>query len=157
DLAEQPRGSIVEQRVGGVVIPRRIEAPAADPRRQKCQDGERSELQRDRQTQGQTEDSRRDSGGADEDQRKPRRDQLRDQQQNAADQPQPRGVGGKSAHSPPLGTLATALGFGGDGGVSPPIASLASSPIPPRVPINWVASTGNRIVFALGDRANSAT
>ena len=36
----------------------------------------------------------------------------------------------------------------------PPSASRASSPMPPKVPIRLVASTGNRIVLALGEVAN---
>src|SRR5690606_30749048 len=35
-----------------------------------------------------------------------------------------------------------------------PMMSRASSPIPPSVPISWVASIGNRIVLALGLVAN---
>ena len=51
---------------------------------------------------------------------------------------------------------------GGAGGVgmgwpSVPSASLASWPMPPSVPISCVASTGNRIVLALGDVANCCT
>jgi len=39
-------------------------------------------------------------------------------------------------------------------GASLPSTSRANSPMPPSVPINWVASTGNRMVLALGEVAN---
>src|SRR5260221_7503377 len=154
DLAKQPRRAVVEQRVGAVVIARRIETPAADSRRQEGEDSERRELQRQRQPEDETEDSGRNSGGADENQRKARRDQFGDQQHDAADQPQPAGLDAVhfllagAVRSPLTPGAATVL-------LEPsPNASLATSPIPPSVTTNWVASTGHRNVLELGEVAN---
>src|SRR4051812_31260908 len=119
---------------------------------------EKRELKWKAQRQQQSRKAGRDRRASDENEKEARCDQLGDQEQDAPDQPKPLRVELEVAHSPAFGTLAGGLAFGA-GARLPlrPIASLASSPIPPSVPISWVASTGNRIVFALGERANSAT
>ena len=153
--AEELRGWIVEMRVRAVIIARSIKAPPADAHGQECEDCEQSELEHEPNAQDHRQQSGRDRGCADEDQRESRSDDLGDEEQNAANQPQPGGVEGNSAHVLLSGTLD--FGFAGAGGrAGNPMASLASSPIPPNVPMSCVASTGNKMVFALGERANSA-
>src|SRR5206468_3773210 len=96
----------------------------------------------------------RERGRAQEHQEEAGRDDLGDQQYDTADQPQPAGI--DAVHSAALGTLGTAFALGAVAPpLRPPTASLASSAMPPSVPISCVASTGNRMVLALGERANS--
>src|SRR5205085_2004202 len=89
-----------------------------------------------------------------------------DQQQHAADQPQPAwidtvqhqpsilGTPGRLGGAPFEAVVCWPLRAGAFGLLSPPSTSLASSPMPPSVPISWVASTGNRMVLAFGEVAN---
>src|SRR4029453_5801493 len=98
---------------------------------------------------------------------KPGRDDFGDQQQHAADHPQPArfqivehqpsilGTPGIPGAEPrPAVVSRFGFGAGRTAGACSPNTSRASSPMPPSVPINWVASTGNRIVLALGEGAN---
>src|SRR3546814_10307076 len=74
-----------------------------------------------------------------------RRQQFGDAKPHRKDQPQPPRLADECAQvhwvSGSNGPRLRGAGAGGDVGAWVPSASLASSPIPPSVPINWVAST----------------
>src|SRR6185436_5166069 len=93
-------------------------------------------------------------GGRDPDQEDARQEDFQDREQGGGGEPQPVDgdsveEGGKAHFCPPSN--------GPRGGVGVPSpwlsASRASAPIPPRVPISWVASTGKRMVLLLGEVA----
>ncbi len=140
-----------------MVIAHRIGAPAAYARSQESKHRKDRKLEGKAQRQQQSRKAGSDGRGPDENEKESGRDQLRDQENHAPDQPEPFRVDKEVAHSPAFGTLAGGLPLGAGGRLLRPSASFASSPIPPKVPISWVASTGKRIVFAFGERANSAT
>src|SRR5207342_893899 len=102
----------------------------------------------------------------DEHQEETRRYDLGNQQQDAGDRPNPAGFQVETHHPSirltpgtegvvprPALTWLDLVGAPGDVEGPLPRTSFANSPIPPSVPINWVASIGKRIVLAFGDVA----
>src|SRR5688572_29540379 len=125
---------------------------AAAEHRGHRQQPEQSELegQGDRQQGGDDPGDRRGRGHPD--QEDARQEDLEDAEQSGGEQPPPMIVEPEWTHREPpcwpgAGTARMPSLL--------PRASRANSPMPPSVPISWVASTGNRIVLALGERANS--
>src|SRR5262245_57039962 len=154
-LSDEPSCPVVQKRVRAVRRAVGVES-AADQHREHGIEHEQGKLRRGAEAEQDREQSGRNRRGADEDQEEAGGDNFHDQQQDAADQPQPAGIDVHSGHDLLSGTPAFGL-TGARATICPPIASLASSPMPPRVPMSCVASTGKRIVLALGERANWAT
>ena len=92
-LAEQPLARSLSNGSARIFVAHRIEAPAADARREEREHGEQRQLQRHADPREQQRDEPGgDRRGADEDEEEAGRDQLGDQQHDAADQPQPFGI-----------------------------------------------------------------
>src|SRR4029079_526721 len=136
-FSDQASRPVVQERVGAVGVAVRIEAPPDEDREQGIK-REQRELGHRGEPEQDGEEARRDCRGADEHEEEAGRDDFHDQQQDAADQPQPPGIEVNSVHDLLSGTPGTA--FARTPGTSLPLpspnASLANSPIPPSVPIN---------------------
>ena len=89
-------GAIVEQRVGAVIVARRIEAPAADPHGRKARIANSASCGATPRPSSSAQKTGGDRRRADEDQEESRRDDLGDQEHHAADQPQPGGIDRRS-------------------------------------------------------------
>src|SRR6185369_9220839 len=154
-FSDEPSHPVVQEGVGAVGGAIGVEA-AADQHRNHGVEREQSELRGGAEAEQHGEQAGRHRRRAEEYEEEAGRDHLEDQQQDAADQPQPAGIDVQPIHSPVSRTVGTALARVGATAlpVPWPNASLASSPIPPSVPMSWVASTGNRMVLALGEVAN---
>src|SRR5688500_12523053 len=151
-LPDEARGPVVELGVAGrhrvALI---ISAPAKDSRHR--QQSEQSKLEREGQADQGDDDAGDARGRRHPDQEDAWNEDLEDAEQSRREQPPPMRF--EAVHvwppngSPPcgIGVATTSWGL-----LS---ASRASSPIPPSVPISGVASTGNRMVLAFGERANS--
>ena len=108
-LAKQSRDTIVEKRVGAVLILVAVGASTSDAddrHRENCKD---RELQRKPDRKQEREQSGGDARRADEHEEKAWRDQLGNQQHDTTDQPKPSRIERKARHSAALGTLGTAF------------------------------------------------
>src|SRR5690349_3821360 len=126
--AHQASTAVVEEWIAAVGSPVRVGFPA-DHEGEDGVQNEEEELGGQAQTEQQSEGTRRECRSADENQKEARRDDLGDQQQNAADHPQPTGLEIVDHQPSILGTpgtvggaprVAVVFGRGGAGGFGPP-------------------------------------
>jgi len=92
DLTEKALFGSVKFWVRGVIVARRVEASAANLDGQECEYRECRELKNNAEAYHQGKQASQDGGCADENQRKAGRDHFCDQQDDPADQPQPRRI-----------------------------------------------------------------